>query len=123
MKTLLIYATLFIALLSFKTDTNEDFIGKWKIDLRPTPDAQAYYQTFYITSVEENTFEGMFYGSAIKDAYINRNWEKQFFAFTTSDASNTYYHSGYFLDGKIYGISYCPNRSLTAPWTGVKKKE
>ncbi|WP_111683901.1 hypothetical protein [Winogradskyella tangerina] len=123
MKTLLIYTAVFFTLLCFKSETNNNIIGQWKIDLRPTPDADAYYQTLVISSIDDNTFEGRFYGSAIENAYLNKNWEKLFFAFTTKDASNSYYHSGYILDGNIYGISYCPNRELTAPWTGIKKKK
>ena len=122
MKTLFLYTSLAFALLCFNSNGNKDVIGQWKIDLRPTPDSEAYYQTFVISSVDDSTFEGRFYGSPIENAYFNKNWERLYFAFTTKDATNSYYHSGYILDGKIYGISYCPNRSLTAPWTGVKKQ-
>ncbi|WP_422107950.1 hypothetical protein [Winogradskyella sp.] len=123
MKTILIYVTTFLALICLNPDTNNDLSGKWTIDLRPTPDADGYYQTFEITDVDDKTFKGTFYGSSIENAQLNRNWEKLFFAFTTKDSTNTYYHSGYMLNGKIYGISYCPNRELTAPWTGIKKKD
>ena len=122
MKTLFLYTSLAFALLCFNSNSNNDLIGQWKIDLRPTPDSEAYYQTFVISSIDDNTFEGRFYGSPIENAYLNKNWERLYFAFTTKDATNSYYHTGYILDGKIYGISYCPNRSLTAPWTGVKKQ-
>ncbi|OIQ30849.1 MAG: hypothetical protein BM564_01160 [Bacteroidetes bacterium MedPE-SWsnd-G2] len=96
-------------------------IGNWTIDLRPAPDAEAYFQTFKVTSIDGNTFNGSFYGSEIKNALINNNWPKLYFAFATSDESNDYYHSGYMENGKLYGISYCPNREFTAPWIGTKK--
>ena len=122
MKTILIYTTMFVALVSFSTTSSEDLLGQWKIDLRPTPEAEAYYQTLEITTIEDNMFEGTFYGRAIKDGFINTQWKRPYFSFTTSDASNDYYHSGYVEDGRIYGISYCPNRKLTMPWKGELEK-
>jgi hypothetical protein len=100
----------------------DPMIGEWTIDLRPTPDAEGYYQMFVVTAVEGNTFSGTFYGSPIENGFVNRNWDQLYFAFTTSDASNDYYHSGFLENGTLQGISYCPNRSFTAPWTGVKKQ-
>jgi hypothetical protein len=99
----------------------DPLVGEWTIDLRPTPDAEGYYQMFVVTTVDGNTFSGSFYGSPVENGLINRNWDKLYFAFTTSDASNDYYHSGYLEDGSLHGISYCPNRAFTAPWTGVKE--
>ena len=98
-----------------------ELIGNWKIDLRPTPDSEAYFQNFIVAAIEENTFTGTFYGSEIKDALVNQNWPKVYFAFSTSDQSNEYFHSGYIENGKIYGITYCPRREFTAPWTGIKE--
>jgi hypothetical protein len=95
--------------------------GEWSIDLRPTPDSEEYIQSFVVKSISKNTFHGTFYGSDIKNALINKNWDRLYFAFETSDSSNDYYHSGYLLDGQLFGISYCPNRNFVAPWTGRKK--
>jgi hypothetical protein len=100
-------------------EQNDPLTGNWKIDLRPTPDSDGYYQSFNVKVVNGNTFSGSFYGSEIKNAMINRNWAKIYFAFSTSDQSNEYYHSGYLENGKLFGITYCPNREFTAPWTGV----
>lgn len=95
-------------------------IGEWNIDLRPTPESEGYYQKFKVDQIDGRTFQGTFYGSTINDGYINNQWKRLYFAFSTSDSSNSYYHSGYILEGKIYGISYCPGRAFTAPWTGSK---
>ena len=122
--------TLFIVLITI-TEINgqtsngsaseiETFKGEWTIDLRPSPDAQGYYQKFKVTSVNEKSFTGSFYNSKIRNAQLNTQWRRLYFAFTTSDGTNDYYHSGYFADGKVYGISYCPGRKLTAPWTGTQ---
>jgi len=97
------------------------FIGNWNIDLRPTPEAEGYFQPFEVKSIDGNIFNGTFYGSDIKNAFINKNWPKIYFAFSTSDQSNEYYHSGYLENDKLYGITYCPSREFTAPWTGTKK--
>lgn len=95
--------------------------GTWTIDLRPTPDAEGYFQDFQVTEISEGKFTGIFYGSPVENCLVNTNWEKLYFAFTTRDQNHAYYHSGYLLDGKLYGISYCPGREFTAPWTGIKK--
>ncbi|MFD1315158.1 hypothetical protein [Namhaeicola litoreus] len=52
---------------------------------------------------------------------INKNWDKIYFAFSTSDQSNEYYHAGYLENDKLFGIIDCPNRNLAAPWTGIKE--
>ncbi|MCX2718454.1 hypothetical protein [Lentiprolixibacter aurantiacus] len=96
-------------------------LGNWEIDLRPSPDAQPYLQEFQVREIEGNTFEGLFYGSPIKQSKLNRNWDRLYFAFTTSDQNHNYYHSGYLLEGKLYGLSYCPGREFVQPWTGVAK--
>lgn len=100
---------------------SDTLVGEWTIDLRPTPEADGYYQMFVVTAVEGNTFSGTFYGSPVKNGLINRNWDKLYIAFTTSDDSNDYYHSGYLENGSLQGISYCPNRAFAAPWTGAKE--
>jgi hypothetical protein len=99
----------------------DNLIGEWTIDLRPTPDADAYFQSFVVVSIEDNTFKGTFYGSQLENSLMNTNWDKLYFAFTTRDQNNEYYHSGYLLNGKLFGITYCPNRKFTAPWSGTKK--
>jgi len=99
---------------------SDPLMGEWTIDLRPAPDAEGYYQKFEVTAIDGNTFAGTFYGSPIENGLLNRNWDRLYFAFSTSDTSNNYYHSGYLEDGTLHGISYCPKRAFTAPWTGVK---
>lgn len=128
-----LYSSIWILLLSMgisfganaqdfaKSDrTDEELLGKWTIDLRPTPDSDAYYQVFHVESIKDNTFIGTFYGSPIEGALINRNWDKLFFAFSTADQNNEYFHSGYIENGKVFGVTYCPDREFTAPWNGNK---
>jgi hypothetical protein len=96
--------------------------GEWTIDLRPTPASEAYLKEFVIVLNSDRTFSGEFYGSPVINGLINRNWDNIYFAFSTNDESNTYFHSGYLFENKISGITYCPDRDFVAPWSGMKKK-
>lgn len=104
-----------------ESTTANPIIGNWTIDLRPTPESDAYFQSFVVEAIEGKSIVGTFYGSEISQGLINMNWPKIYFAFSTSDQSNEYYHSGYLENGQLFGISYCPGRDFTAPWTGTKK--
>mgnify|MGYP001821391952 FL=1 len=95
-------------------------LGEWILDLRPAPDAEAYFQSFRVTRTSGNFFEGDFYGSSIEGGRLNRKWGRLYFAFKTRDQNHEYYHSGYLEAGKLYGTSYCPGREFVAPWTGVR---
>ncbi len=106
-----------------KTEEANTLIGNWILDLRPAPDAEGYFQPFTVTGIEGNTFQGTFYGSPIEAGLLNRNWDRLYFAFRTRDQSNEYYHSGYLLNGKVIGTTYCPTRKFTAPWTGLKEEK
>lgn len=103
------------------SESNSPLIGNWIIDLRPKPDADGYFQPFVVEAVLENAFTGSFYGSAIENGKLNTNWERLYFAFTTKDQSNEYFHSGYLENGALYGVTYCPDRDFVAPWLGEKK--
>lgn len=99
----------------------EKIKGTWIIDLRPAPNSETYLKDFIITPIVGKEFSGEFYGSKFKTGYFNTDWEYIYFAFTTEDRSNVYYHSGYIDGDKIFGISYSPDRKFTSHWTGKKK--
>ena len=122
MKTIqiLLLSLVFMATQQIATLSDTGLEGTWKIDLRPTPDAEPYITKMTISEVSDKTIKGKFYGSSITSGLLKTSWTKTYLAFTTSDSNHTYYHSGYYLDGKVYGMSYCPTRQLTARWTGVK---
>lgn len=122
MKTIILLLSLLLLAPNQKTINTDQLKGEWTIDLRPTPTSPEYFQTMTISYINESTFQGTFYGSTIKNGLLNTSWEKVYFSFSTSDATNNYYHSGYIENGKLYGISYCPGRKFTAPWTGTRKK-
>lgn len=121
---LFLFAPIYITaqdIVEKKTESNNFMVGNWQIDLRPTPESEAYFQSFIVETSDDKTFSGTFYGSDIKNALINNNWSKTYFAFSTSDQSNQYYHSGYIENNQLFGITYCPNRNFIMPWTGVKE--
>jgi len=108
---------------NFQTDTiHDELIATWQIDLRPTPDSEAYYKDFVIESLNGKTFSGEFYDTKFNNGYINTSWDKIYFGFTTKDASSTYFHSGSIAGNKIEGTTYSPEREFTSYWTGTKKK-
>lgn len=98
-------------------------IGTWIIDLKPTPAAESYLKEFSIENIDGKTFSGKFYETNFENGQLNLDWGKIYFAFTTKDASNSYFHSGYFEGDKVSGISYSPERKFTLPWTGEKKNK
>ena len=109
-----------------KTDTVKAFDfdnikGTWVIDLRPSPNSEIYLKDFTITPTTDKSFSGEFYGTLFTTGKFNTEWEYVYFAFTTSDKENVYYHSGYIDGDKIFGISYSPDRKFISHWTGTKK--
>jgi hypothetical protein len=108
------------------SENNFDLIeveGVWVIDLKPAPDSEPYLKEFSIQINEDNSFSGKFYDADFDNGKFNLNWDKLYFAFTTVDASSTYYHSGYIEDDIMYGISFSPERSFTSPWRGKRNDQ
>lgn len=108
-------------IVSDATHDLEKVKGTWLLDLRPDPTSEPYYKDFILEPTKGLEFKGEFYGTKFSGGYFNKDWDKLFFAFTTGDKKNTYYHSGYIIDNQIYGISYSPERKFTSHWKGVKK--
>jgi hypothetical protein len=98
-----------------------DALGTWVIDLRPTPESAPYRKDFIFTKIEGNTFTGEFYGYPFSGGFINTSWDKLYFAFTTSDQSSTYYHSGYVEGNTVHGLTLNEKRGFVMPWKGQRK--
>ncbi len=105
-----------------KTFDFDKIKGTWAIDLRPSPNSEIYLKDFLINPTKDKSFSGEFYGTPFTSGTFNTEWEYIYFAFTTSDKENIYYHSGYIDGDKISGISYSANRKFISHWTGFKKK-
>ena len=100
----------------------DSVLGTWVIDLRPTPDSEPYLKDFKFTNIEVKQFDGEFYGYPFQGGFLNTDWEKIYFAFTTADQSGTYFHSGYIEGDKVFGITLNENRKFILPWKGTRKK-
>ncbi|MBK9658361.1 MAG: hypothetical protein WAT14_05990 [Chitinophagaceae bacterium] len=96
-------------------------LGTWVIDLRPTPASEPYLKEFKFTKINEKGFDGEFYGYPFTGGFLNLDWDKIYFAFTTADQSGTYFHSGYIEGNKVFGITLNENRKFVLPWKGQKK--
>ncbi|MBC7557434.1 MAG: beta-lactamase family protein [Chryseobacterium sp.] len=96
--------------------------GTWIIDLRPTPKSEAYYREFLIKSIDSKKFTGEFYGSSFENGMFNTDWGKIYFAFTTADKENIYYHSGFIEGDVISGVSFSADRKFISHWTGHKNQ-
>ena len=105
-----------------KNKNNMDsLIGTWVIDLRPTPASDPYLKDFKFTKITGKQFDGEFYGYPFQAGFLNTDWDKIYFAFTTADQSGTYFHSGYIEGNKVVGMSLNENRKILIPWRGEKK--
>ena len=96
-------------------------LGTWKVDLRPTPDAEPYYQQFVVTTVQGGSFSGTFYDAPISEGRINSDWGKLRIAFVTVDGSGPYYHSATLEHKSLEGLSNSTGRGFLAYWTAVKQ--
>ena len=115
-----------VCLFSMKANSQskpvaDSVLGTWIIDLRPTPESAPYLKEFKFTRVEGKKFDGEFYGYPFAGGFLNTDWDKVCFAFTTQDQSGTYFHSGYVEGNKVYGITLNESRGFVLPWKGQKK--
>lgn len=97
-------------------------LGTWRVDLRSTPDAEAYYQELVVTKLEGNTFQRSFYGSEIENAHINVDWSEVYFAFTTRDNSGAYNSSGVVSGKQPRGTTHSLTRGFLSDWTAERSK-
>ncbi len=97
-----------------------ELVGVWTVDLRPTPDAAPYLQEFVVESVAGDSIVGMFYGTAIEEGRINRDWGALRFAFVTADGSGPYNHSGMLTSEGLVGMTHSLGRDFLAYWTAVR---
>lgn len=100
-----------------------DLLGIWQVDLRPTPDAEAYYQPFTVTAINGNTFTGTFYQSEIREARLNTDWGVVHFAFVTNDGSGDYHTAGRLIDGRLEGTTHALGRNFLTVWTATRPGE
>jgi hypothetical protein len=98
----------------------QELIGVWKVDLRPTPSAPAYFQEFVVSSVKGKSFAGTFYGAPIEQARINTDWGVVRIAFVTSDQSGPYNHSAALIGNRLEGLTNSTGRDFLSYWSATK---
>ncbi|NRA58068.1 MAG: hypothetical protein HRU13_08165 [Phycisphaerales bacterium] len=100
----------------------ETLVGRWQVDLRPTPGSEPLYQEFVVDSVEGKTFTGTFYGSPISEARLNTDWGAVHFSFISMDGSGAYLHAGVLRDGRLEGTSNSTGRDFLSVWSGERSQ-
>ena len=98
----------------------QELIGVWRVDLRPTPNAPAYFQEFVVSSVNGKSFAGTFYGAPIEQARVNTDWGVVRIAFVTSDQSGPYNHSAALIGSRLDGLTNSTGRDFLSYWSGTK---
>lgn len=96
-------------------------LGTWTVDLRPTPDADAYNKDFVVTSVDGKSFSGTFYDTPVSEARINTDWGKLRIAFVTADGSGAYHHSAVLEGDRLEGMSNSTGRGFLSYWSAEKQ--
>lgn len=104
-----------------KKISTDSLLGAFVIDLRPTPASEPYLKEFKFTKIDNKQFDGEFYGYPFTGGFLNLDWDKVYFAFTTADQSGTYFHSGYIEGNKVFGLTLNENRKFVLPWKGDRK--
>ncbi len=95
-------------------------VGRWVVDLRPTPDADPYFQELVVESVEGGTITGRFYGSPLIDGRVNEDWGTVRWAFATEDGSGRYHTAGELRDGRMVGTTHAIGRGFLSVWTAER---
>lgn len=119
-----VFLTSMIVTAAFAAEPLSDpkvLTGTWKVDLRPTPQAEPYFQEFVVSSVDGNTFKATFYGTPIEQARINSSWGKVRIAFVTADGSGPYNHSAVLEGTRLEGLTNSTGRDFIAYWSAEKQ--
>ncbi len=104
-----------------KSPQAAELLGRWKVDLRPVPGADDYFQQFVVDSVKGEHFSGTFYGTPLTEGRINTAWGKVRLAFVTADQSGAYHHSGVLTGDGIEGLSNSTGRDFLAYWSAKRE--
>lgn len=104
-----------------QTNSPSPLLGRWQVDLRPTPGAAPYLKTFEIKTLEGSSFKGSFYGAPFDKGLINTDWGAPRLAFTTADGNTEYHHSAVLRDGRLEGLTHAPGRGFLAVWTATRE--
>lgn len=102
------------------TPALEDFAGSWRVDLRPTPDAAPYSQPLVLTTADDGSVTGTFYGSPIEGFTSRAARGTRHIAFFTRDDSSTYHTSARFVGSRLVGRTHSVERDFLSVWTAQR---
>lgn len=102
------------------TPTLTGLEGTWRVDLRPTPDADPYYQELVVSVSGESAVTGTFYGAPFRDFHANLDWGVLHFAFVTEDGSGEYHTTGHLVNGRLEGTTHSLGREFLSVWTAER---
>lgn len=98
----------------------DQLLGAWRIDLRPSAEADPYTVIMNIESIDEGRITGTFYnGSPISDGLVSTSWGVTRFAFTTSDGTGQYDTTGTLRNGILKGTTRSRGRDFLMEWNGT----
>ena len=101
-------------------ETNR-LIGTWRVDLRPTPEADPYLIDLEVSDIADGKITGTFYnGSPITQSRVTNTFGVVRFAFVTEDGSGPYHTSGEIIGDTITGITHSLGRDFVMPWRGER---
>lgn len=134
MKITILYLALFALINSFSgqlpTEKNSNLklidlsvlIGHWKIDLSPDDNNDNNFAKMIISSIDENSIEGIFYrdGVKIREGRITISRGIIHVALISGDKSGTYNTSFYYRDNVLYGTTHSLKKDFLAVWEGIK---
>jgi hypothetical protein len=98
-------------------------VGKWKLDMSPQNKTDSNFAMMEITSVEGDTFKGVFYreGVKIREAKINTQLGIIYAALISGDGTGDYNTAFYYKDGVLQGTTHAVNRNFLAVWTATRE--
>ena len=102
-----------------------ELIGHWRIDLSPENNNDDNFEKMIISSVEENSIEGIFYrdGVKIKEGRITNSQGIIYVALISGDNSGTYNTSFHFENGMLFGTTPSLDKDFLAVWKAIKLGE
>ncbi len=100
-----------------------DLAGEWTVDLRPTPQAAAYFKPMTIAVAADGALTGAFYEHPIELGRAGATNGRPCFAFRTQDASGPYQTSGCLVGDHIEGQTWSEGRRFVLTWQATRTRK
>ena len=97
----------------------EELLGTWTVDLRPTPDAEAY-TTELVIAHDEHGLQATFYGTEGTHVTVNDDWQEVRVALVTEDGTGVYHTSFVLVGETLVGTTHSLGREFLSRWTATR---